>query len=88
MCGRKVAKQTKRPAQWSEERPNDIIQTIVIHIAFDCIMYQIRITGIQLHNLQKYICLYVSVLNLLQLIPRIILSLNVVMEPVRQTGVK
>lgn len=32
--------------------------------------------------------MYVSVLNRLQLISRIILSLNVKMEPVRQTGVK
>lgn len=83
-----MAKQTKRPAQWSEERPNDIIPAIVIHIAFDCIMYQIRIACIQLHNLQEQICMYVCVLNLLQLISRIILSLNVKMEPVRQTGVK
>lgn len=32
--------------------------------------------------------MYVSVLNRLQLISRIILSLNVKMEPVRQAGVK
>lgn len=57
--GERWQKQTKRPAcgSWSkntmvrEEWPNDIIPSIVIHIAVVCIMYEIRITHI-------YNCIY------------------------------